>query len=147
MGSEIRQLTPKDYPGTLREIPDCPKKLWLLGTLPPKETKLLAVVGSRALSRYGQEACTRLISGLSGYPVSIVSGLALGGDACAHKAALRAGLHTIAVPGSGLDDRAMYPRANAELAKEWPMITAVKAAPPDADEWKGVPDKLQYLER
>lgn len=85
--------------------------------MPPKGTKLLAVVGSRALSTYGKQACEKLIAGLSGYPISIVSGLALGADACAHQAALLAGLHTIAVPGSGLDDSIIYPAANAGLAK------------------------------
>lgn len=64
------------------------------------------------MSRYGQEACEKLIHGLADYPVSIVSGLALGVDACAHKAALVAGLHTIAIPGSGLDDSVISPRSN-----------------------------------
>jgi len=59
-----------------------------------------------------------LIGGLAGYPISIVSGLALGADACAHKAALAAGLHTIAIPGSGLDDAAIGPRANFGLAQD-----------------------------
>jgi DNA processing protein len=88
------------------------------GNWAPPETKYLAVVGSRALSLYGKEACESLIAGLRGYPISIVSGLALGADACAHKAALAAGLHTVAIPGSGLDDAVMYPRTNAGLATE-----------------------------
>lgn len=79
---------------------------------------MLAVVGSRALTGYGREACEKLIAGLAGYPISVVSGLALGADACAHKAALRAGLHTIAVLGSGLDDKSIYPRTNVGLAKD-----------------------------
>ena len=45
------------------------------------------------------------------------------------------------------DDKQEYLELNAELAKKWPIITAMKAAPPDADEWANVPDKLQYLER
>jgi DNA processing protein len=88
------------------------------GRWAPEGTKYLAVVGSRALSRYGKEACEKLIAGLAGYPISIVSGLALGADACAHKAALSAGLHTIAVPGSGLDDSVIYPSTNKGLAHE-----------------------------
>jgi DNA processing protein len=75
------------------------------------------VVGSRALTRYGREACTDLISGLAGYPISIVSGLALGADTCAHLAALEAGLHTVAIPGSGLSMDYIYPRANESLAR------------------------------
>lgn len=102
----------------MHEIPQPPKRLWVRGTMPPEGTKLLAVVGSRALTRYGCEACEYLISGLAGYPISIVSGLALGADACAHRAALDAGLHTIAIPGSGLGDDILYPRQNYALAQK-----------------------------
>jgi DNA processing protein len=57
-----------------------------------------------------------LISGLRGYPISIVSGLALGIDTLAHVAALDAGLHAVAVPGSGIDDSVLYPYRNRNLA-------------------------------
>ena len=70
------------------------------------------------MTRYGQEACEKLITGLAGYPISIVSGLALGTDTCAHKAALAAGLHTLVVPGSGLNDDVLYPKSNRGFAKE-----------------------------
>lgn len=114
----LRQLTTQEYPRGLSEIPDPPEALWVRGTLPAPDHKLLAVVGSRALTPYGRAACEKLIAGLSGYPISIVSGLALGADACAHKAALAAGLHTIAMPGSGIDDSAIAPRTNFGLAHE-----------------------------
>lgn len=115
---EIRELVREEWPAQLLEIPQLPKRLWIRGTLPPPGTKFLAVVGSRALTRYGQEACQKLIGGLAGYPISVVSGLALGADACAHKAALAAGLHTIAIPGSGLDNAVIGPRTNLGLAKD-----------------------------
>jgi DNA processing protein len=115
---EMRKLSPSEYPGQLCEIPDPPETLWLRGNLPPSETKFLTVVGSRALTRYGREACDALIGGLAGYPISIVSGLALGADAAAHRAALAAGLHTIAIPGSGLEDSVIGPRTNLGLAHE-----------------------------
>lgn len=118
VSQEIKELFPAAYPRNLREIADPPEKLWLRGDLPPPDLKFLTVVGSRALSSYGQEACTMLIQGLIGYPVSIVSGLALGADACAHKAALTAGLHTVAIPGSGLQDAVIGPRSNLRLAHE-----------------------------
>lgn len=118
MDTPLRQLLPSDYPPQMREIPQIPKHLWLRGLLPPPDTKLLAVVGSRALSGYGREAATKLIGGLAGYPISIVSGLALGADACAHRAALSAGLHTIAMPGSGISDKAIAPRTNFGLAQD-----------------------------
>ena len=115
---DTRELCVEDWPEQLREIPQKPKKLWIRGALPPAGTKLLTVVGSRAMTRYGQEACEKLIMGLAGYPISIVSGLALGIDTCAHKAALAAGLHTLAIPGSGLSDTALYPRSNRNFARE-----------------------------
>lgn len=118
MNGAIREIDPRSVRDSLAEIPEPPKRLYLRGSLPPKGHKLLTVVGSRALSAYGREACTRLIEGLRGYPISIVSGLALGTDAIAHKAALSSGLHTIAVPGSGLADSAIYPRSNFPLALE-----------------------------
>ena len=115
---DLRTIIKEEYPEGLNEIPQPPARLWLRGSLPPEGTKLLAVVGSRALTRYGREACEYLIGGLAGYPISIVSGLALGADACAHRAALANGLHTIAIPGSGLGDGVLYPRTNRELAKK-----------------------------
>lgn len=115
---EIRELAQEEWPAQLGEVPQPPKRLWARGVLPREGTKLLTVVGSRAMTPYGQEACQKLISGLAGYPVSIVSGLALGTDACAHRAALSAGLHTIAIPGSGLDDSVISPRTNFNLSKD-----------------------------
>ncbi len=118
MEGTLRQLSPAEFPPLLREIPDPPPKLYLRGTLPPAETKLLAVVGSRRNSAYGKDACETLLAGLAGAPVAIVSGLAIGIDAIAHRAALRAGLPTIAVPGSGLRDDILYPASHRELARK-----------------------------
>lgn len=119
---DIRTIVRSDFAktgmGSLLEIPEPPETLWVRGALPDSTFKKLAVVGSRALTPYGQEACESLLAGLSGYPISIISGLALGGDACAHRAALTAGLHTVAIPGSGLNDRAISPQTNLGLAKE-----------------------------
>lgn len=112
-----RQLAAHGFPPLLSEIPDPPERLCIQGEYPDVSAKLLCVVGSRKYTTYGKQACEALIAGLSGYPVVIVSGLALGIDAIAHKAALEAGLCTIAVPGSGLSDDALYPRANRALAK------------------------------
>lgn len=118
MKEELKQLSRARFPPLLREIPDAPKQLFVRGELPPFDHAWLAVVGSRAASPYGRQVCDFLIQGLRGHPVVIVSGLAYGIDACAHKAALNAGLTTIAVPGSGLNWDVMYPRANVNLAKE-----------------------------
>ncbi len=102
----------------LKEIPQPPKKLYTQGTLPLSDTKFLTVVGSRKFSSYGKMACEKLIGGLRGYNISIVSGLALGTDTIAHQSALEAGLHTIAVPGSGLNEKVLYPATNRQLAKK-----------------------------
>ena len=88
----------------------------LAGKLPGDQNKFLCVVGSRNHSQYGKDACKKLIAGLRGYPVVIVSGLAVGIDSASHEAALAAGLKTIAFPGSGLSDRALYPPSRKDLA-------------------------------
>lgn len=118
MDSALKQLSSAEFPALLREIPDKPKKLYVRGELPPEDMKYLAVVGSRAISTYGRQVVAHLIEGLRGYPIVIVSGLAYGVDAEAHRAALRAGLITIGVPGSGLNWNTIYPRANSALARE-----------------------------
>src|SRR3990167_8507703 len=118
MHDEITALSPNRFPPLLKEIPDAPKKLYVRGTLPSYDSMWLAVVGSRAATNYGRQAVRHLIEGLRGYPVIIVSGLAYGIDAEAHKAALEAGITTVAVPGSGLDWYVLYPRANVNLARE-----------------------------
>jgi len=113
----IRQLTKKEFPELLREIPQMPKYLFMRGELPPKDYYLLCVVGSRATTPYGRRMCASLISGLARYPVAIVSGLALGIDAQAHTSALDVGLPTIAVLPSSTDDGSIYPASNRALAK------------------------------
>lgn len=110
------KLTPAQFPPALREISDPPKELYLEGVLPDESYIYLTVVGSRRYSRYGQDAAEKLISGLAGYPIAIVSGLAIGLDTIAHKAALAAGLPTVAVPGSGLDRSVLHPPSNRHLA-------------------------------
>lgn len=114
----IRPLTPEEYPESLREIPEPPKQLRYEGELPIAGNKLLAIVGARKFSPYGCEVCEELIMGLSDEPITIVSGLALGIDSIAHRAAMRAGLQTIALPGSGLNRKVIHPRSHAGLADE-----------------------------
>ena len=118
MKDELKLLSPADFPPLLREIPDPPKQLHMRGEMPSLEKKWLAVVGSRAMTTYGKQACRFLIEGLRGYPIVIVSGLAYGVDAEAHRSALGAGLTTVGVPGSGLDWNVLYPKANVGLAQE-----------------------------
>jgi DNA processing protein len=116
MDYPIRSLSTDEYPKGLREIPQPPEKLFMRGQSLPQDAKYLAVVGSRNYSNYGKQVVEYLIEGLRGYPIAIVSGLALGIDALAHEAALRAKLYTLAVPGSGISDGVLYPRRNRALA-------------------------------
>lgn len=116
--NSIRELLPNQYPSLLRQIPDMPKRLYIRGELPDDSHTFLTVVGSRKHTEYGKEATEMLIKSLSGLPVVIVSGLAHGIDAIAHKAALEAGLRTIAIPGSGLSPETLYPASNRNLAEK-----------------------------
>lgn len=115
----IKKIPPSDFPSLLREIPQPPDQLYVRGILPdPSQFYYLAIVGSRKYTSYGREAAERIIKGLAGHPICIVSGLAMGIDGIAHRAALNAGLPTLAIPGSGLDDRVLYPRTHHRLARE-----------------------------
>lgn len=107
-----------EYPALLKEIPDPPEKLYHTGAPIPPDNSLIAVVGSRKYTEYGKRAAESIIRGLRGYSVTVVSGLALGIDAIAHRAALKNGIHTIAVPGSGLDPQHIYPHSHRGLAEE-----------------------------
>lgn len=116
MTQHIQQIDPQDFPAILKEITDPPEKLYLRGTMPAPSYKTLAVVGSRSATAYGREVVEYLIHGLRGYPVAIVSGMALGIDGAAHTAALDAGLPTVAVLGCGLSEERLHPRAHVQLA-------------------------------
>lgn len=112
------ELLDKNYwPKKIFETPFPPEKLWYIGEVPDFSQKLLAVVGSRKFSSYGKLACEHIIEGLRGYPITIVSGLALGIDSIAHQSAIENGLNCLAVPGSGLAPNSLYPPRNHRLAE------------------------------
>lgn len=117
--SKIVEITQAStaYPSLLREIHAPPKTLYGRGNMDLLETACFGVVGTRKITNYGKDATEKIISGLSQY-FTIVSGLALGIDALAHKNALEFGGKTIAVLGSGVDDESIYPKSNLALAKE-----------------------------
>lgn len=117
MDFPIKELDQTEFPRLLKEIPQPPKRLNFRGSLPPKDMKLLAVVGSRKYTSYGQEVVEHLLSGLRGHNIGIVSGLALGIDSLAHEAALRHGLYTLAIPGGGLSPAAIYPKSHLALSE------------------------------
>jgi DNA processing protein len=113
----VRVLEKENWPPLLPEINDPPKKLFIRGIVPDWDRKLLTVVGARKYTSYGKDVCEKLIAGLAGYPITIISGLALGIDAIAHRSALSVKLPTIAVPGSGLSPKVLYPASHAGLAE------------------------------
>lgn len=115
---EIKKLPKNKFPSALLEIPQPPEELWIIGELPPEDLIYLSVVGSRKFTSYGKEACEKIIAGLKGYPIVIVSGFAMGIDTIAHKKAMQVGLKTLVFPGSGLSAEAMYPKTNVRLMEE-----------------------------
>jgi DNA processing protein len=115
---QIQKLLKEKFPKILWEIPQPPENLWVIGELPEEDLTYLCVVGSRSHTSYGKETCEKLIEGLKGYPIVIVSGFALGIDTIAHKKAMQIGLKTVVFPGSGLSKDVIYPKTNVKLIEE-----------------------------
>jgi len=114
--NEIKEITieDKNYPQLLKEIKNPPKKLYFLGKIFPKEN-CFAIVGTRKCSNYGKEVAYKTASQLSEAGLTIVSGLAPGIDTIAHKATIERKGRTIAVLGTGLDRKVIYPKSNLRL--------------------------------
>jgi DNA processing protein len=113
IGARLVPVTDPAYPENLRRIHDAPLVLSVLGTLEPADAKAAAVIGSRGASAYGLRMATYMASELARAGLVIVSGLAQGIDAAAHRGALTARGRTFAVLGCGIDR--VYPEANARL--------------------------------
>ena len=113
------QLVPRPdapYPPLLSEIPDPPELLYLRGRLDPVDQLAIAIVGSRRCTSYGRRFAERITGGLARSGLTIVSGLARGIDAVAHRAALAAGGRTVAVLATGLEQ--IYPPEHESLAND-----------------------------
>jgi len=115
---KVTVLTWRDeaYPSRLKEIYDLPPVLYMRGSLAPEDNWSLAVVGTRRHTYYGREVTEQIVGDLARNRITIVSGLARGIDAAAHRAALDAGGRTIAICGCGLD--IVYPSDHVKLARE-----------------------------
>lgn len=109
----VARDTPQ-YPRWLAEIPDPPTIMYVQGTIKPQDAIAVAIVGSRHATSYGIQTAQRLAEGLARAGVTVVSGLARGIDAAAHRGALDAGGRTFAVLGSGLGK--IYPPEHKDLA-------------------------------
>lgn len=106
------------YPELLKEIYDPPAIIYYKGNIDILNTPSVGVVGSRKISLYAQQTTPFFVQELAGNGITIISGMALGVDTFAHQAALEAGGKTIAVLGSGLDQRNIYPPHNRDLAQK-----------------------------
>lgn len=109
-------LSDYDYLRDLPHIPDPPKKLFIRGKLPAKRVKTVAIVGTRKPSAYGREIATKIASECAKNGIVVVSGLALGIDSIAHRAAIDSGGKTIAVLANGVDK--IYPRSHEDLGQK-----------------------------
>lgn len=107
----------------LTSIDNPPESLYYIGTLPKNRPKTIAIIGTRRPTAYGRAVTEQISSSLASHQVVIISGLALGIDAIAHRACLKAGGTTVAVVASGLDDPG--PRSNRQIARD---IIAQKGA-------------------
>jgi DNA processing protein len=135
LGVEV--LTPSDpaYPPLLKGSADPPLALYVRGSLEADDRLAVAVVGARRATPYGLDLAAKLGRDLAARGFTVVSGLARGIDAAAHRGALEGGGRTLAVLGSGVDR--IYPEEHAALAKsiaargavisEMPLGTAPKA--------------------
>jgi DNA processing protein len=107
------------WPSLLNQVSEKvkPAALNVKGKLPPNDALIVAVVGTRRPSHYGIDVADSITRSLAKKGVVIVSGLAIGIDTIAHKAALAEGTPTLAVVGCGLNNDVMYPKQNVPLAE------------------------------
>jgi DNA processing protein len=113
----------QDYPDSLKQIPDAPLVLYVLGEIRDVDRYAVAVVGSRRPTAYGLRVTEKISYELAASGLTVVSGMARGIDAASHKAALKAQGRTIAVLGSGID--VPYPSVNRALMHAIPPAGAV----------------------
>lgn len=109
---ELLFFTDKKYPSRLKNIPDAPSILYTKGNTDFENPKVVAIVGTRQATSYGKERVEEIVKELVPHGALIVSGLAYGVDIHAHKQALKHGLPTLGVMGSGMD--IIYPSAHEE---------------------------------
>lgn len=120
MIEEIKSISIKDknYPKLLKEIKNPPKLLYCRGSLPGISENCFAIVGTRMASSYGKQVVLEIAGDLAEAGLVIVSGLAPGIDTFSHQAAVERGKRTIAVLGTGIDEKSIYPQSNLKLARK-----------------------------
>lgn len=116
-GLDARTMLHPSYPSSLQAVFDKPPLLFVMGNWDQElDSRAVAVVGTRSATPEGCKRAYRLAFKLASAGITVISGLAKGVDAYAHRGALRAGGRTVAVLGTGILKR--YPRENASLADE-----------------------------
>ena len=142
-GVRILCFNEADYPHRLRECEDAPLILFEAGNADLNAGRVMAVVGTRRATSYGLGVCRSIIQELASLkePPLIVSGLAYGVDICAHREALSAGLTTVGVMATGIND--IYPYAHradaAAMCRQGGIVT---------DFWRNAPpNKINFLRR
>lgn len=138
---EIVRLGEPKYPELLAEIKRPPKQLFYIGNLSMLDGTCVAVVGSRTTTLYGRNVATQVGRRLAQQGVTVVSGMALGIDSCAHRGVLEAGGNTAAVFGCGVDK--CYPPENRELKNELEKRGLVISEYPPGT----APDRFNFPER
>ncbi|OGQ60786.1 MAG: DNA protecting protein DprA [Deltaproteobacteria bacterium RIFCSPLOWO2_02_FULL_53_8] len=128
LGARVLTYADTGYPTQLKEINDPPVLLYIKGALPDNSFPSIAIVGTRQPTHYGLRLAETIAAELSAMGVTIVSGMARGCDAAAHKGALDAGGRTIAVLGTGVD--VPYPRENTKLYERIAEASAIVAELP-----------------
>jgi DNA processing protein len=113
-GANMVAYTDNDYPRRLREIHDAPVLLFTKGPANLNAEKIIAIVGTRNMTSYGQEMTEKLVEQLVPHQPLIVSGLAYGIDITAHKASLKVGIPTLGVMATGIDK--VYPALHQNTA-------------------------------
>ncbi len=115
-GVTLLTLLDDAYPAMLREIPSPPPVLYIKGEIRQEDETAIGIVGTRRMTRYGNEMARRMSSGLAAAGMTIVSGLARGIDGIAHREAIDAGGRTLAVLGCGVDR--IYPSEHRRLSQD-----------------------------
>lgn len=139
-GARVYTWLDPDYPKPLRDIPQAPPVLFARGTVRPEFDQAIAVVGTRNVTPYGRQATEHFVSRLAQAGVAVISGLARGVDAIAHRVALEHGAPTVAVMAGGIDQ--VYPRENIGLAERIEASGSLVSEYP-----AGIPARPDYFPR
>ena len=116
LSARLVTIRDSEYPTNLRQIYDPPAVLFVRGSFEPHDERAVAIVGTRRVTPYGRLVSETLGRDLAARGVTIVSGMAVGADAAAHRGALTAGGRTIGVLACGMD--VPYPRETLELREQ-----------------------------